>query len=479
MSRRHILSLAICVSVAAAVGSPVAAQRSGQIVPGANQSRDPIPTTPRLLPNCPVRLGGVFTSGLSDGGASGQPAGDEGKLSLANRKWITENLDAVALSPSDIDPDTFPAINKVQKLFTPLLYLYATSLYETPHRGSIAVWTPEMAKWSLLRRDGSPVPFPEPGGHWIDFANTEWASFWVGRLNELTVKYGAYGAAIAELPLGNTFVGSDLQNYGPPRDRAEATKTWLTVVRSRYRNLLIPSALGFDLAAGHNTPDPQTPFAAPALAPRLWNDFFHLTDGAWCEGWVQPYWDRLPLSESLWETQMQAADRAGRLGNVFIAGAAYRNDRELEFALASYLLIVHNQGRAVFQPMPIRPGERTDSGFSLSVMKREVREKPSFFRLPLGRGMQERHQLPADGGPVWRRSFQFGDVYVNSAENKTVSVQFAGNMRRVTGELIRRIVLPPHSGAILLYGSDSSSKKESHSGRSIVPAKRQSSRRSK
>ena len=36
----------------------------------------------------------------------------------------------------------------------------------------------------------------------------------------------------------------------------------------------------------------------------------------------------------------------------------YHNDLELEFALASYLLIVHNQDRVVFQPMPVRPVKR-------------------------------------------------------------------------------------------------------------------------
>jgi hypothetical protein len=219
--------------------------------------------------------------------------------------------------------------------------------------------------------------------------------------------------------------------------------------------LIIPSAIGFDLAAGHETPRPNTPLVAPALTIRLWDDYFNLTDGAWCEGWVQPYWDRLPLSESLWETQMEAADRAGRLGQAFIVGSAYRNERELEFALASFLLVVHNQGRVVFQPMPISAGEPQDAGFNLAVLQREIREKPQYFRIPLGRGLQERHRVPEEEG-VWRRNFQFGDVYVNSDESKTLTIRFGGNMRRLSGKVVRSVVLPPHSGAILLYAASGS-----------------------
>ncbi len=431
------------------------AQSPSQVVPGVNPSNAPLPVTPRILPNNPVRLGGVYTSGL--GGV--KTTGESEKLSTEKRHWIAANCDVIALSPTNIDRDTFASIIKEQKLFTPLLYLYASSLYETEHHGSVGLWRPNMEKWVLRRGDGTEVPYPERGGHWMDFGNTEWADYWTGRLNTLTQEYGAFGVAAAELPLGNTFVGNDLQRYHTAADRAGATATWLKTVRKNYRNLIIPSAIGFDLAAGHPTPDPHTEFTAPALVPRMWNDFYLLTDGAWCEGWVQPYWDRLPLAESLWETQMEAADRAGRVGQVFIVGAAYRNDSELEFALASYLLIVHNQGRVVFQPMPVRPGERADTGFSLATLQHEVQSKPNFFRIPLGRGMQERHQIPVSGGPVWRRSFQFGDVYVNSNENKTVSVNFAGYLRRVNGQFVRSVSLPPHSGAILLYTDGRPDKK--------------------
>jgi hypothetical protein len=385
-------------------------------------------------------------------------------LSNENRDWIARNCDVIALAPSDINPDTFPSIIKMQKLFTPLMYLYATSLYETEHRGSVGGWRPEMSSWVLRRKDGSEAPYPEPGGHWMDFANTDWAEHWRHRIIALTKEYGAFGVVAAELPLGNTFTGGNLLKYQTVKDRAAATKTWLEVVRKGYPNLIIPSAIGFDLAAGHDTPDPHTPFVAPALTIRLWNDYFNLTDGAWCEGWVQPYWDRLPISESLWETQMQAADRAGRLGQAFIVGSAYRNDKELEFALASYLLIVHNQGRVVFQPMPIRAGEPQDAGFNLAVLQREIREKPQYFRVPLGRGMQQRHQVPEEDG-VWRRNFQFGDVYVNSDERKTITVRFGGNMRRLSGKVVRSVELPPHSGAVLLYAA-------SNPQATIKPAKR-------
>jgi hypothetical protein len=420
------------------------------------------------MPNNPVRLGGVFTSGL---GAPAESPGSTRRPALSdeNRDWIARNCDVIALSPTDISPDTFPAICKIDKLFTPLLYVYASSLYETEHRGTVGVWKPEMQSWVLRRGNGSEVPYPEPGGHWMDFANLDWASFWTSRVNALTKQYGAFGAVAAELPLGNTFVGTDLQRYHSTYDRVEATEAWLASVRKGYPNLLIPSAIGFDLASRRPT-QVQTAFGAEALSPRLWNDFFPVSDGAWCEGWIQPYWDQTPLSESLWETQMEAADRAGRLGQVFIAGAAYRNDRELEFALASFLLIAHNQGRAVFQPMPVLPGEPADAGFSLATLQREVREKPAYFRIPLGVGMQERHQMPAVGGPVWRRNFQYGDVYVNSDESRTVTVLFAGPMRRLSGQLVRKVDLPPHTGAVLLYTAGGHKAKAADPG--FAPPKR-------
>ncbi len=454
------LGMAACI---VAGGGPTFAQAPSRVIPGARPGAQPIPVAPRILADIPVRLGGVYTTGLGSDARVDLASGSSRKLSAENREWIAANCDVIALSPAEIDPDTFPKIIAAQRLFTPLLYLYASSLHETEHRGSVGVWRPSMQEWALRRGDGREAPFPERGGHWIDFANEDWAHYWAERSNALIRQYGAFGVTVAELPLGNTFAGTDLMHYHTALDRARASLTWLGVVRKEFRNLLIPSAIGFDLAAGHSTSDPGTSFTAPALIPRLWNDFYPLTDGAWCEGWIQPYWDRLPQSETLWETQMEAADRAGRIGQVFIAGAAYRNDRELEFALASYLLIVHNQGRVVFQPMPIVPGEAPDSGFSLATLQREVLKRPAFFRIQLGRGMQERHQIPAAGGLVWRRNFQFGDVYVNSDESKTVDVRFAGLLRRVTGELVSRVVLPPHTGAILLY-TTSVSRKRDHSG---------------
>ena len=36
---------------------------------------------------------------------------------------------------------------------------------------------------------------------------------------------------------------------------------------------------------------------------------------------------------------------------------------------------------------------------------------------------------------------------------------FAGDLRRVDGKLVRRVDLPPHTGAILLYSGASDTKK--------------------
>ena len=50
---------------------PSIAQKPAQVVPGANPAQDAMPLTPRILPECPVRLGGVYTSGLGTGPDAG------------------------------------------------------------------------------------------------------------------------------------------------------------------------------------------------------------------------------------------------------------------------------------------------------------------------------------------------------------------------------------------------------------------------
>ncbi len=431
------------------------AASTGNAPPGAKAPEKPraVSTTPMHRANSLVKLGGLFTMGLGEtGGDLEDSAKASGKLSDANRDWLAENCEVVALDATSITPDTFPAMTKLQPTITPLLYVYASSLYEQDgHRGNVGGWKPEMSAWVLRHQNGRGVAHPDPGGHWMDFGNPAWAEHWRGQAAKLVRQYQAQGVIAAELPPGNTFVGANLAAYKTPRDRADATLNWLRAARAENQFLIIPSALGFEELAGHPTLPVATGGDAPELAGRLWDDYSPWIDGAWAEGWLRPYWLPASVRERLWEIQMEAAERAARSGQVFIAATAYRNDAELEFGLASYLLAWHRQGRLVFQPMPQATGQPADRGFSLAVTRREVEAKAAYFNAPLGAANQERHLTPAVGGMVWRRSFQTGVVYVNADDQRTVTVALGGPMTRVTGQKARKLKLPPHSGVILLY----------------------------
>jgi hypothetical protein len=424
-----------------------------QQVPDASKPAPEVKLTPRVRPLATVRLGGVYTLGLSANSAPFEESAALGKpLSDDNARWIADNCDTVALNAVNITPRTFPTMTSTWPLFTPLLYVYASTLYEEPtHHGNVGGWNPQMAGLTLRDTHDQEVPHPDQGGHWMDFSSRDWAQHWRDRVIDLVQRYGAQGVVAAELPINNTFVQGKLKKYSTTADRAQATTEWLRAARAADRYLMIPSALGFDTIAGHSTLAPPAEADEPELRGRLWDDYFPIADGAWVEGWVRPYWTDAPLNEEEWERQLEAADRAGRLGQVFIAAAAYHDSTELEYALASYLLVVHRQGRVVFQPMPLVAGQRSDAGFSLAVLRREVQARPRYFNLPLGYALQERHTVPTNGGDVWRRAFQFGIVYVNSSDTRTVTVGLGNSMKRLDGTKVKKLVLPPHSGATLVY----------------------------
>jgi hypothetical protein len=409
--------------------------------------------TPRIRPLCPIRLGGVYTLGLGNGSADGEDSAALGiKLSADSQRWIAANFDVIALDTNTITPETFPALTKAQPRLTPLLLLSGFALFESPtHHGSVGGWKPEMSNWTLRSTDNKEVPYPMQGGHWMDFTNPDWATHWRNQAQTLVHEYGAQGVVASDLPLTNLYVGDDLADYKTTEDREQATAAWLRAVHAPKQFLLIPSARGFGFVAVHPTLPTPTGTEEENLSGRIWDDYYSLMDGGWAEGWVHWYTDDGPIPEDDWEIALEAADRAGRGGQVFIAAAAYHNDSELEFALASYLLIVHTQGRCVFQPMPLLPGERLDAGRSLAVLRKQVSAKSAYFNVPLGLPMQERHPVPAQGGSVWRRGFQGGTVYVNSSERRTCTLQFGGAMQHITGEMVNSVQLPPQSGVILLY----------------------------
>ncbi len=404
--------------------------------------------SPRIRPLCPIRMGGVYVRGNAAGTNT-----HEGslKISTANEEWISANLDLIAVASSSISVDSFARIRKSQRLFTPLLFTYASTLYEGEHNGNVGGWKPTMTSWTLLDASGKEVVHPDSGAHWMDFANHDWAEHWRNQAIGLMRAYNADGVVAAELPIGNSAISASLQKYPTMETRIAATTEWLRTVDAKHQFLFIPSAIGFDLGAGHTTLPTPPGTEELELPGRLWDEYFSLTDGAWAEGWLRPYWADGDVSEEQWEIEVEAADRAARNDQVFIATCGYKNDSELEFALASYLLAIHHQGRLVFQPMPLVEGAPNDAGLSLDVAQREIKAKARFFDVPLGVALQERHTVPVTNGLVWRRSFANGLVYVNSDDKRSVTVDLGGPMERPTGERVRSVALPPHSGAILVY----------------------------
>lgn len=308
-----------------------------------------------------------------------------------------------------------------------------------------------MAESVLRSKAGKEISYPGRGIHWMDLSSKDWADHWKNRVEELVSLTGAQGVVTAELAVDNPALLKQQSQDTSASQRIAVTTSWLTSVRAARRFLMIPSGLAFDLPAGQATLPVPDGAEEPELTGRLWDHYFPLIDGAWVEGWVRPYWTDAPLTETVWERQLEAADRAGKLGQVFIAAAAYQNEAELDYVLASYLLVVHSQGRVVFQPMPLRKGERPDAGYSLKVLRREIAARPGYFNVRLGVPEQDRHLTPTLGGNVWRRAFQFGVVYVNPTDAKTVQVELGSMMKRLNGTSVKHVTLLPHSGVTLLY----------------------------
>lgn len=425
-----------------------------QAAPGPSAAQDQgAPRIVRVRPLCPVRLGGVYTLGLGDGENGLEDSATNGaKLSADNRKWIAENCDVIALNAGNVTPEMYADFYKAQPGFTPLLIMNAGSIFEKDeHKGNIGGWKPEMTAWTLKDSQGAEIPYPIPGGHWMDFRSSEWAAHWKDRALAQVRQYRAQGVVTDGLLFANAFVGGDLGGYRTFADRTGATEDWLRKVRAAGQYMMIPSATGFDEMAGHTTLPLESRLVRPDLTGRLWDALYQSMDGAWMEGWVVPHWSGVPVSRKLWEIQLEAADRAAHLGQVFIASVAYHNDTELEYALASYLLVYRREGRLVFQPMPLLPGERGDAGFSLALLRKQVAEKSRFFNVALGPAIQERHEVDADGGRVWRRAFEFGVVYVNSNEERSRKVLLGGEMELVSGAKVSEVELGPQTGVILLY----------------------------
>lgn len=399
----------------------------------------------------PLRLGGAFLYGL---GSSKDPfeesARNGTKLSEENLKFLSEMCDVVALPATVLTPQTYRKMLKPDALFTPLLLLSASTLYEDEkHVGNVGGWRPEMQGWTLRDKQGNEVPHPEKGAHWMDFGNMQWADHWRARTQNLVGYYGAFGAVAMELPLGNTAVGEDLQAYPTRSERAEATLSWLRRVRGNY--LMVPSALGFDEVVQHSVSPVEEKFRELELAGRYWDYFQPWIDGVWAEGWLQPYWAEVSLPIALREIHMAAANRAAKNGQVFIVNAAYRNDAELETLAAHFLLTNYVQSSMVFQPMPVSPSSRPDAGLSLALYKQQIEEKAHILQVPLGTPQEERIRVRCINGYAWRRRYQLGVVYMNPADNYSITISLGSPLLRVNGATSSLLELAPRSAVILLY----------------------------
>jgi hypothetical protein len=453
-----IVNLLIRVLFLALIGTPGCnpARPGEQATPPAAEPKKQHPAgeiipVARMRDAYPVRLGVVALMGVGDSSTLFEPSADIGpKLGPLGERWIAEHCDVAAFDSRCLTPDNYLRIRATQKLFTGLLFTYASSLYELPdHRGSVGVWRPEMASWELKSGSGAPVKHEDAGGHWMDCGNLEWQKYWGTQAKELASTFHADGVIAADMPPGNTFVGNDLLKYHRFSDKVDATSAFLGAVHKPSEFLLVPSAVGFDNLVGRPTLPVEHRRYEPRLTGRCWDEFDKLDDGAWAEGWVQLPWDTGKLKENDWEIQLEAADRASRFGEIYICGLGYSSAEELEYGLASFLLIVHHQGRAVVQPMPKLPGEPVNAGMSLKVMMREYSKYRSYFDVLLGGALRERMYVNLGNGSVWRRTFSNGEVYVNSSDSRSVSIQLGAPMLTVTGETVNMFSLGPHTGIIL------------------------------
>jgi len=395
----------------------------------------------------------VTTRGLSDGGPEQEECAKSGiKLGQIGEDWIADKCDVIALDARCVIPATFPSIHARQRLFTPLLYTYASELFEAPDQhGSVGVWKPNMSSWELKQTNGSSVPCADPGAHTMDCSSPDWQRYYAENAFQLASRYSAYGVLATELPTSDSYSSVHAKGYSRFGNRVDATSSFLSAVHDPSRFMLVVSSIGFEALIGRATLPLDKLHTEPELPGRSWDELNGLFDGAWSEGWIYPYWANGPLSEDFWEIQVEAADRAARFDNVFIASIAYTNADELEYGLASYLMAAHSQGRLVVQPMPKYPGEPIDAGMSLKVMMREYRRYQDYFDAPLGGPLQERHEINVEGGTVWRRKFQNGDVYVNSHDKGSVTVSLTGAVLTVSGQRVSHFTLGPHTGIILHY----------------------------
>ncbi len=464
----RLFTAALCAVSACSVGALGAGCHRSQIAqktiqPASKQApqkqrlKGEIVRSARIRDPFPIRMGMVTTRGLGDTGSDDiDAAGTNVQLGANLETWLATHCDVLALDASAITPQTFPRMRSLQKLFTPLLFTYASTIYEQPgHRGSVGIYSPTMSAWELKTLSGSVIKHPDAGGHWMDPGNADWANYYAKNAEALARNYHSDGVIAAELGPANTFVDYKDTKYSSFPKLVDATASFLQIVHKPKQFLIVPSSAGYDTLIGRPTLPVHHARTEPQLSGRSWDELDRMTDGFWAEGWVRPYWTVADVPENFWEMHEEAADRAGRMpdnvltADIFIAAYAYHDAQELEYGLASYLLASHMQSRLVFQPMPQYPGEPANAGMSARVMRREFERYKQYFDAPLGIALQERHEVVLNGNSVWRRRFQNGDVYLNSHDQGNCLVSLAAPMMTLDGQQVKTFELGPHTAKIL------------------------------
>ncbi len=409
--------------------------------------------TPRIRPAYAVRLGGVFSMGLSKGSTPFEESANlAAKVSDENRVWIGENCDLTAFDYVSLPPRFYAPIVRDHPLFTPMIRVSATKMFENnKHSESVGGWKDELLKAALKPNSKIILPIDNQA-HWMDCSSKEWASHWREQAYLEMRETAAQGVVATDLPVNPKFPLWTSRNDTFPI-RLQSASDFLQRVHAPVDYFLNVEATGFNTLAGHTTLPPAYSTGLSELSGRLWDELAPHIDGALVSGWVYPLGAAKPTIEKFWEIELEAADRYARQDKVFIAQAAYHNDTELEYVVASYLLVAHRQGRFVLQPMPVFPGRRLDAGLSLQVLQKELIDKSRYFNVKLGYSDQERHLISAEGGMVWRRAYDRGIVYVNSSDSITVRILMGGAMQRIDGSRVKLVQLKPHTGCILLYST--------------------------
>ena len=273
----------------------------GAAAPPVTRARRPvgeIKATERIRPDCPIRIGGVFLMGLGDEQRRFRRIGREGSQTLRSQPRLARR----ALRPGRAQPE-HPRSRHLSRPAPPAAPLHAAPL---PLR-LLALRTarPQRQCGRL-----------EAGNVGLDPAG-------LCRQEDQASRRRRTLDGLRQYALGGPLAQTDRSAGEPVRrvrrgrggDAAGPTVLSGTIWGStRHRRSVgrrpkpgcarpgIAASISCCLRPWASTSLPATPprrcppgTAEPELTGRYWDQFQALTDGAWAEGWVHPYWADDPL----------------------------------------------------------------------------------------------------------------------------------------------------------------------------------------